>query len=72
MDALETQESSLKEARGRQPKTIAIACRLPHADLAVLSNLTLKKMKQVGEDVSRDVIISEAIQFYAKSQHSQE
>lgn len=72
METLETTDTSLKEARTRPVKTIAFVCRLPVTDHAVLSNLTLKRMKQLGEDIPRDTIISEAIQFYAKAQHSQE
>ena len=66
-EALEN-ETPGKESRGRQPKTIAFVCRLPVSDHSALLALTLKRMKQAGEDIPRDVIISEAIQAYNKSQ----
>lgn len=72
MDAPETPETPQKDRGGRQPKMIAIMIQLPVADHATVMNLTLKKMKQLGEDVPRDRVISEAIQFFAKSFSAQE
>lgn len=72
METPETQELTQKEARGRQPKLIPITVHLGVTDHATLMNLTLKKMKQMGEDVHRDRVISEAIQVLAKSLNSQE
>lgn len=72
MDPVETQETPAKDGRGRPSKTIGFHIQLPYADCATLNNLTLKKMKQLGEDVPRDRIISEAIQCLAKSLSGQE
>ena len=73
MDNTETQETGGKEVRGgRPPKTIAITVNLPVSDHATLMSITLKKMKQTGEDIPRERVISDAIQFYAKSQTGQE
>ncbi len=72
MDQVETQETPAKEGRGRQSKTISFSIQLPMADCVALTHLTLKRMKQLGEDVSRDRVISEAIQCLAKSLSGQE
>lgn len=66
MESVETPAIPVKEGRGRQPKMIPITILLPVADHTILMNLTLKKMKQLGEDVPREKIISEALQYLAK------
>ncbi len=67
METPETQESGGKEARGgRASKTISFTANLSVADMEILIKAGLKKMRQLGEDVSRDRLISEAIQLYAK------
>jgi len=71
METLETQELPQKDRGGRQPKMIPITILLPVADHAILMHLTLKKMKQLGEDVPRDRVVSEAIQAFAKAQNSE-
>ena len=65
-------ETAGKETRGRLSKTISFVCRLPVSDHSALMALTLKRMKQSGEDIPRDVIISEAIQAYNKNQSAGE
>lgn len=72
METVETQEIPAKEGRGRQSKLIAFGIQLPMSDCVTLNGLILKKMKQLGEDVPRDRIISEAIQCLAKSLSAQE
>jgi hypothetical protein len=67
METPETQEPGGKETRGgRSPKTMVVTTNLSPADVETLLRVGIKKMKQLGEDVSRDRIISEAIQLYAK------
>ena len=73
METPETQELGGKEVRGgRPPKTVATTVNLPVADHETLAKAGIKKMKQTGEDVSRDRLISEAIQLYAKSLSAQD
>lgn len=68
METPETQEPGGKEGRGgRPPKTIAFTGNLSVTDMETLARIGIKKMKQTGEDVPRDRLISEAIQLYAKS-----
>ncbi len=68
METPETQEAGGKEVRGgRPPKTVAITVNLPVTDHETLAKVSIKKMRQTGEDVTRDRVISEAIQTYAKS-----
>lgn len=68
MDAQETNEPGGKEVRGgRPPKTVAFTANLSVTDMETLLRAGIKKMKQTGEDVPRDRLISEAIQLYAKS-----
>ena len=71
MESPETPEMPQKDGRGRQPKMIPITVMLPVSDHGILMNLTLKRMKQMGEDVPRDRVISEAIQCLAKTQNSE-
>ncbi len=67
METPETQESGGKEGRGGRPaKTITFTANLSVADMETLIKAGIKKMKQLGEDVPRDRLISEAIQLYAK------
>lgn len=67
METPETQETGGREARGgRPPKTVSVTANLSVADLETLAKAGIKKMKQTGEDVPRDRLISEAIQLYAK------
>ena len=72
MDGAETPEIPAKEGRGRPGKMIAFSIQLSIPDYVALTHLTLKKMKQLGEDVPRDRVISEAIQCLAKSSTGQE
>lgn len=73
MEPPETQEPGAKEVRGgRPPKTISFMANLTVSDHETLAKLGIKKMKQTGEDVTRDRLLSEAIQFYAKSLSGQE
>ena len=52
---------------GRPPKTVAITVYLPVADHDNLAKAGMKRMRQTGEHVTPDRLISEAIQHYAKS-----
>lgn len=68
MENTETQELGGKEVRGgRPPRTISFMANMTVSDLETLTRLGLKRLKTSGEDVSRDRLISEAIQSYAKS-----
>lgn len=68
METTETQDAGGREARGgRPPKTVAFTGNLSVTDMETLARIGIKKMKQTGEDVPRDRLISEAIQLYAKS-----
>lgn len=69
----ETQEPAVRDGRGRQPKIIAITLpNMPMSDLALALALQGKRMKQTGEDVTRERIFSEALQHYAKALSGQE
>jgi|CXWL01.1.fsa_nt_gi predicted nuclease of predicted toxin-antitoxin system len=73
METPETQESGGKEVRGgRPPKMIVLTANLTITDMETLLRAGIKMMKQTGEDVPRDRLISEAIQLYAKSMIAQE
>ncbi len=73
MENNETQEPGGKEVRGgRPPRTISFMTNLTVSDLKTLTRLGLKRLETNGEDVSRDRLISEAIQSYAKSLNGQE
>lgn len=73
MENTETQEPGGKEVRGgRPPRTISFMANLTVSDLKTLTRLGLKRLETSGEDVSRDRLISESIQFYAKSQNGGE
>ena len=67
MEGVETPESGTQSRGGRPPKTVAITVNLPVADHETLAKASIRKMRQTGEDVPRDRLISEAIQHYAKS-----
>ncbi len=68
METMETQESGGKEVRGgRPPKTVLFTANLTMNDMETLAKAGVKKMRQTGEDVPRDRLISEAIHLYAKS-----
>ena len=73
METPETQESGGKEGRGGRPaKTITFTANLSVADMETLIKAGIKKMKQLGEDVPRDRLISEAVQLYAKGMSAAE
>jgi len=72
METQEAQELPPKETRGRQAKGIAITLRLGASDHAALMRLTLKRMTQLGEDVPRERVISEALQALSKSLSSED
>ena len=63
----EPTETGAAARGGRPPKTVAIMVNLPVADHDNLAKAGMKRMRQTGEDVPRDRLISEAIQHYAKS-----
>ncbi len=67
MDGSETPDTGGAARGGRPPKTVAITVSLPVTDHETLAKVSIKKMRQTGEDVTRDRVISEAIQTYAKS-----
>lgn len=66
MDGNETAETGGASRGGRPPKTVAIMVNLSVSDHETLAKASIKKMRQTGEDVTRDRVISEAIQSYAK------
>jgi len=66
MDAQETAENNPKETRGRPGKTIRLTLELSLADAHAAHVLAGKRMKQLGEYVSLERIISEAVQAYSK------
>lgn len=72
MEPTETQESSGKEGRFRTGKTYPVTLNLHYADFRNISQLQLVRMRQLGEDVSRDRIVSEALQSLVKAQNAQE
>jgi len=72
METLETPEIPQKETRGRPGKMVRLAVELPMADAQAALFLAGKRMKQLGEYVSLDRIISEAIQSFGKSLSAQE
>lgn len=67
MDSIEGSESQQKETRGRPVKTVRLTLDLPMSDAQTANTLAGKRMRQTGEFVALDRIISEAIQAYAKS-----
>ena len=67
MEGVETQEPEALSRGGRPAKTVAITIKLPVADHDNLAKAGMKRMRQTGEDVPRDRLISEAIQHYVKS-----
>ena len=67
MDVTETLETSVTARGGRPPKTVSVMVNLTVADHETVAKLGIKKMRQTGEDVTRDRLISEAIQSYAKT-----
>ena len=73
METPETQEPGAKEVRGgRPPKMITLMANLTIADVEALAKAGIKKIKQTGEDVTRDRLISEAIQLYTKGMSATE
>lgn len=71
METVETQEITHKETRGRPGKVVRLSVELPMADAQEALNLTGRRMRQLGEFVSLDRVLSEAIQAYAKSLKSE-
>ncbi len=67
MEGVETPEVTATARGGRPPKTVAVMVNLTVADHETVAKLGIKKMRQTGEDVTRDRLISEAIQSYAKT-----
>jgi hypothetical protein len=72
METSEVQETPQKETRGRPGKVVRLTVELPMADAQTAHVLAGKRMKQLGEYVSLDRIISEAIQSFGKSLSAQE
>ena len=72
MDTPEMGENTHKESRGRPGKVVRLTVELPMADAQTAHVLAGKRMKQMGEYVSLDRIISEAIQNFGKSLSAQE
>jgi hypothetical protein len=67
MDGAETPETGAAARGGRPPKTVSVMVNLTMADHDTVGKLGSKRMRQTGEDVTRDRLISEAIQSYAKA-----
>jgi hypothetical protein len=67
MDGVEIPEAGAAGRGGRPPKTVSVMVNLTVADHETVAKLGIKKMRQTGEDVTRDRLISEAIQSYAKT-----
>ncbi|MBI4060980.1 MAG: hypothetical protein HY403_06065 [Elusimicrobia bacterium] len=72
MESQEAPESTQKEGRGRQGKTIPITLNLSMSDHGILSTSQLRLMRRTGEDVTRERAVSEALQCLLKSFSSQE
>lgn len=72
MESQEAPESTQKEGRGRQGKTIPITLNLSMSDHGNLSTSQLRMMRRTGEDVTRERAVSEALQCLLKSFSSQE
>ena len=66
METTETPEIPQKDGRGRQAKLIPITVFLSVSEHSILMNLTLKKMKQMGQDVPREKVLAEALQCLNK------
>ena len=71
METPEASEIPHKDGRGRPGKFIRLNVELPMGDAQAAHGLAGKRMRQLGEYVSLDRIISEAIQAYAKSQSTE-
>lgn len=67
MESAEGVETSQKETRGRPVKTVRLTLDLPMSDAQTANTLAGKRMRQTGEFVAVERIISEAIQAYSKS-----
>ncbi len=72
METQEAQEASPKEGRGRQGKSIQITLNLTMADYGNLSHSQVRMARRTGEDVTRERVVSEALQCLLKSFSSQE
>lgn len=72
MDHPEATEPQVKEGRGRQGKTIPVTLNLSMTDHGNLSTSQLRMMRRTGEDVTRERVVSEALQSLLKSFSSQE
>lgn len=66
MEPTETPEMQPRDGRGRQAKLIPITVHLSVSEHSILMNLTLKKMKQTGQDVPREKVLAEALQCLNK------
>lgn len=72
MESQEAPESTQKEGRGRQGKSITITLHMGMADYGNLATSQLKMARRTGEDVPRERVVSEALQCLLKSFSSQE
>ncbi|HVA67212.1 MAG TPA: hypothetical protein VNK24_09870 [Elusimicrobiota bacterium] len=68
MDAQEATENNSKETRGRPGKTIRLVIDLPAADAHAAHSMAGKRMRHLGEYVSLERIVSEAVEAYCKPQ----
>jgi len=66
MESAEGSEIQQKETRGRPGKTVRLSVELAMSDAQSANTLAGKRMRQAGEYVSFDRILSEAIQCYVK------
>lgn len=72
MEAQETPEAAARESRGRQGKTIPIALNLGMTDHSNMSACQLRMMRRSGEDITRERVVSEALQCLMKTLSSHE
>mgnify|MGYP001586194867 CR=1 FL=1 len=72
METAEASETGSRESRGRPVKAIQITLNLSMTDHGNLSTSQLRMMRRTGEDVTRERVVSEALQCLLKSLSSQE
>lgn len=72
MDHPEATETQAKEGRGRKGGSITVTLNMSMSDYTNLGNSQIKMARRLAEDVSRERVVSEALQCLMKSFSSQE
>lgn len=72
MDHPEATEPQGKEGRGRKGGSITVTLNMSMSDYGNLANSQVKMARRTGEDVTRERVVSEALQCLLKSFSSQE